>query len=560
MSTDEGERSQRFPRYDGEDTRVTTRKELMGWYAYGVGAEVFAVCGVGSFLPVLLEQLARERGVLWSDKTTPCVAKVGPGNSRGSNALMAALVARASAGKESQCVINLFGSEITTTSFAMYTFSIAVLVQALALISFSSVADHGPYRKRFLLCFGFTGAVTSMLFLLVTPRVYLLGAILLIIGVTCLGSSFNLLNSFLPLLVSNHPLIRGRRSSDIALEAMASTAHDANLAEYDEGESHPMTASSELQLSAKISSKGAGTGYMAAVFVQCLSIGLLFALSKASLPSTSPTLPLRIVLFFVGAWWLAFTIPTALWLRPRPGPALPTSTTQHANLARSALSHLLFAWSSLFQTLKLALQLRQALLFLAAWFLLSDGIATISSTAILFARTELHLSTIATAALSITSTASAVAGALAWPRLQHRLSLPSTTLLVLCLALMELIPLYGLLGFLPAVRRAGVGGLQQPWEIFPLALVHGLAMAGLSSYCRAVFGVLVPPGAEAAFFALYAVTDKGSSAVGPAVVGRIVDAAGTIRPAFGFLAVLVAAPGPLVWALDVERGRADALR
>ena len=47
MSIDEGARLQRLPRYDGEDTKATTKKELMGWYAYGFGAEVFAVCGVG---------------------------------------------------------------------------------------------------------------------------------------------------------------------------------------------------------------------------------------------------------------------------------------------------------------------------------------------------------------------------------------------------------------------------------------------------------------------------------------------------------------------------------
>lgn len=44
---------------------------------------------------------------------------------------------------KSQCVIRLLGHEMTTSSLAMYTFSISVLVQALVLVSFSSVADHG---------------------------------------------------------------------------------------------------------------------------------------------------------------------------------------------------------------------------------------------------------------------------------------------------------------------------------------------------------------------------------------------------------------------------------
>lgn len=65
---------------------------------------------------------------------------------------------------------------------------------------------------------------------------------------------------------------------------------------------------------------------------------------------------------------------------------------------------------------------------------------------------------------------------------------------------------------------------------------------------------------EAAFYALFAITDKGSSAVGPAIVGAIVDATGTIRPAFFFLAVLIAVPAPLIWMVDVERGQGDAVR
>ena len=84
-----------------------------------------------------LEQLAREQGVLWSDKTTPCLANVK--DARGlesSNRLTARR-------EDGQCIVRPFGKEITTASFAMYTFSLAVLIQAATLVSFSSFADHG---------------------------------------------------------------------------------------------------------------------------------------------------------------------------------------------------------------------------------------------------------------------------------------------------------------------------------------------------------------------------------------------------------------------------------
>lgn len=39
-------------RYEGEDTSPTTTRELNGWYAYPIAAEVFAVVAVGRYLSV----------------------------------------------------------------------------------------------------------------------------------------------------------------------------------------------------------------------------------------------------------------------------------------------------------------------------------------------------------------------------------------------------------------------------------------------------------------------------------------------------------------------------
>lgn len=107
-----------------------------------------------------------------------------------------------------QCIINFLGADVNTASFAMYTFSISVLVQALLIISMSGAADHGLYRKTLLLSFAFTGSVATMLFLVVIPKIYVFGALLAIVSNTCFGASFVLLNSFLPVLVRRHPSIQ----------------------------------------------------------------------------------------------------------------------------------------------------------------------------------------------------------------------------------------------------------------------------------------------------------------------------------------------------------------
>ncbi|KAI5867083.1 autophagy-related protein 22 [Durotheca rogersii] len=540
-------------RYPGEDTRPTSSKELAGWYMYAFAAETYVICAISSFIPILLESLARENGVLLSDRDTPC-----GDNSHG------------------PCVVTVVGFEINTASFAMYTFSISVLLQALLVVSISCAADHGNYRKRLLLTFAWVGSISVMFYIFIFKEIYVLGALLAIVSNTSFGASFVLLNSFLPLLVRHHPQLqestaglpddfdlhhdaeetRSFSTSPTLAEDGLSNSTSALLPRNDDSSdgydlqqmpTHEEITSIELQLSTQISSKGIGIGYGAALFVQCISIMILLSMGSSIWSQ-------RVVLCFVGAWWAIFTIPAAIWLRPRPGPPLGGGANQGI---RAWLSYIAFSWRNLYRTVKLARRLVDIVLFLAAWFLISDAIATTSSTAILFAKTELGMKPWALGMINVISTTTGVVGAFSWSFVSKHFKLKPHQTILSCIALFETIPLYGLLGYLPFVRQWGVLGLQRPWEMYPLAAVYGLVLGGLSSYCRSLYGELIPPGSEAAFYALYAITDKGSSVFGPVIVGAIIDASGDIRPAFWFLAALVGIPAPILYFVNIERGKFD---
>ena len=547
--------------YPGEDTRPTSPKELWGWYSYAWASEVFVVCGIGtylglafiasaelclcrlgSFIPITLEQLARERGVLLSDHKTPCpsTTKV----------------------EKSPCVVQLAGGEINTASFALYTFSASVLLQALVIISMSGAADHGRYRKSLLLTFAFVGALTTMLFLPINPSLLVLGALFAIIGNTCFGASNVLMNSFLPLLVRHHPEVHrdhksypeySGASEEQREDILEGADHSTTLLSTSSDPAStnitpPITKSSpELQVSTRLSSYGVGIGYIAAVILQLISILLLLVIDTTD----SVLFALRVVLFFIGFWWAIFSIPAALYLRPRPGPPLP------AKHAGSWIAYLTHSWALLIRTILKARQLRDITIFLLAWFLLSDALATVSGTAILFAKNELGMAAPALAFISVIVTLFGVLGAFTWSTVARYYRLTPIQTLTTCIALFEIIPLYGLLGFSPAIQHLGVFGLQQDWEMYVVGALYGLILGGVGAYCRALYAELIPPGSEAAFYALYAITDKGSSIFGPAIVGAITDRFGGIRPAFVFLVVLVGLPFPLLLLVDVARGREE---
>jgi len=74
-----------------------------------------------------------------------------------------------------------------------------------------------------------------------------------------------------------------------------------------------------------------------------------------------------------------------------------------------------------------------------------------------------------------------------------------------------------------------------------------------------MFADLVPRGRESEFFGLYAITDKGSSWLGPLAVAAITDATHEIRHAFVFLLVLLTLPIPIIYfGVDLHQGRIDA--
>lgn len=509
--------------------------------------------------------MARDRGVLLSDKSTPCSATWKA--SRQVIGLERLGYSVQAAPNTGQCIIYILGTEINTASYAMYTFSVSVFIQAILIISMSGAADHGSYRKMLLVIFAFIGAISTMLFIAVPAKLFFLAGILAIIANTCFGASFVLLNSFLPLLVRHHPsLLEGSGDEGVAsidnhtpqdrindeptspLLRPGPTENGVPLTQSAHVASMP--TSQELHLSTNISSYGIGIGYIGAVILQIICILVVVSTHQT-------TFSLRIALFMIGLWWLTFTIPAALWLRARPGPPLPSA--RNGKQYQSWIGYMGFAWKSLGQTVVRARHLKDIILFLAAWFLLSDGIATVSGTAVLFAKTQLNMEPAALGLINVIAMVGGVVGAFSWSYVSRVLNLRASQTIIACIILFELVPLYGLLGFIPAVKTLGFLGLQQPWEMFPLSAVYGLVMGGLSSYCRSFFGELIPPGHEAAFYALYAITDKGSSIFGPAIVGAVTDRYGEIRPAFLFLAILIFLPLPLMLLVDVERGKRDAL-
>lgn len=119
------------------------------------------------------------------------------------------------------------------------------------------------------------------------------------------------------------------------------------------------SADFSLNISTKISTNGIAIGYFGGVLLQ---IACIFLVVK----SGQTTFSLQLSVFCIGIWWLIFTIPSAILLRPRPGPPLPGLVQKGLF---SWMQYIVYAWKGLWVTIRQARRLKDVMLFLAAWFM-----------------------------------------------------------------------------------------------------------------------------------------------------------------------------------------------
>ncbi|KZT56223.1 MFS general substrate transporter [Calocera cornea HHB12733] len=448
-----------------------------------------------------------------------------------------------------RCVVRVGWAWVDTASFSLYVFSTSVAIQALTVISMGGLADHPSQRKPLLLTFAALGSLSATLFLLLPSLspVWPLCALLAILANVCFGASIVALNAYLPGLARDSPEARAAQQ-----DAEEVLKRQPEMEEDDVVEQGAAALRNWQQTvsrtTARISARGIALGYGAGI------LALLLLLIPVTLLGGT-TFSLRLCVGLSGIWWATFTLPAGLWL---PGAsATPSPSGKPRARQWSTLREIGSAWAQLFRLLHPSniRKLRHTFLFLAAWFLLSDAFTTISSTAILFGKTSLHMPATALMLVAVLAPSAGVAGALTCNTLQHRFGWTNKRVLLFLVLAVLAVPIYGCMGFfLPTL------GLKTAGEMYALAVYYGAIMGAFQGYARAVFSELIPRGEEARWFGLYSITDKSSSFLGPLIVGVIADRTGNIRYAFWFLAGMVLCAVPLLGAMGMERGREDAER
>ncbi|BGP16503.1 hypothetical protein JCM10213_001160 [Rhodosporidiobolus nylandii] len=518
-------------REHAQDDAKGYRRVLRGFIAYSVASEVFIIVAGTLFLPVLLETFARSNGRLAPLHEVRCPPSgVDGGDGTGEDA--------------PRCDVRLLGVWVDTASFALLTYSVSVALQAFTVISMGALADDPRTRHRLLTLFAIVGSLLTIAFLLLpeTSVLWPLCTVLAAGANVCFGASIVCLNSYLPELGRRDPVVLKLHAAMLAAQA-----EEARRPTHWVSEAPWQYQRARAVATSRISSRAIAAGYAAGIGGLVALLPVVSALGGQE----GGTWTLRVAIAASGAWWLIGTLPAAIWLRPSP--SLYADSAGAPDRPVSFGAQIKRGWRGLGTMLGEYRRLPQTFVFLAAWFVLSDCFATLTSTAMLFAKTSLNLPTSSLILIAILTPLSGLFGAVVFPLVQkrgtaelssstRRTSFDNHTMLLLIVSLSLLVPVWGLVH----LRSAG--------EMYALACVFGTLYGSFQAYSRTCFAQLVPSSQSARWFGLYSITDKSSSFLGPALVALLTNATGQIRDGFYIILSLLLISLPILAAVRIARG------
>jgi len=380
----------------------------------------------------------------------------------------------------------------------------------VCLLSFSAFGDFGARRKQLLrfLTFVGSGALGLTIFCFSPSMWWFAGLIRIVAGIGFVLSN-TYYNAYLPVLTRSHHEMDGL----VGQEAQRK----------------------EAQVSDKMSSKGMAIGYSGGCAAQLLVFGFLKLVEcGVNCNEFQDVFWLCLCVACVGLWWSGFSLYTFRTLKTRAGPPMPEGT-----------SMLCFGWAQAWHTLRVVFRLRQTLIFMLAYFIWSDALSTTQNVAALVLD-DRPSNNSAKVLSSIMGTVAGIVGAYGLLKLQQCARMSNKVMLLLQLGLYTVVCI--------VARLTRLEGAMFYVCFAPVVLMMG----SLQAQTRSLYASLSPTGLESAMFSLFAVTDKGSSLMGTAVIAGVHNYTGEYYDVLWYCASAFLVSGVLLLLVDVEQGMAAA--
>ena len=282
-----------------------------------------------------------------------------------------------------------------------------------------------------------------------------------------------------------------------------------------------MTVSGQSgQESDRVSALGFALGYLGG--------GLLFAFCVLMTQQphwfhiADATSAVKISFILVALWWALFTVPVLVYVK---------ETHASRKLSRAAIC---VAVGRVFRTLRELKELRQAVIFLAAYWLYIDGVGTVIRMALDYGISIGFDSGQLILAMLIT----------------QFIGFPATFLYGRVTAYVDV--RIGIFFGLAVYALVTVWGslMQSVWEFYMLAVIIGLVQGGVQALSRSLFSRLIPEKQAGELFGFYNMVGKSAAVIGPVMMGGLGVLTGS--PRLAILSLLVLFVGGFLLLLSVR--------
>jgi UMF1 family MFS transporter len=367
-----------------------------------------------------------------------------------------------------------------------FTAMVAMTVVALLGPILGTIADRTAAKKRLLAVFAGLGVVASGLMWFIPPGGVAFASVLYALGTIGVAGSIVFYDALLP-----------------------GVAREGDLD--------------------RISAIGYAAGYLGSVLLMIFDFLMIQNPSWFGLPDKG--IAVRLSFVSVAVWWAAFTIPL---LRRVPEPPVAASGPGGNILAA--------AFRRLSRTLREVRRYRQLAIFLAAYWIYSDGIGTVIKMATAFGN-SLGIGTADMMLALIITQVVGVPCAMAFGLMARRTGTRAGIFIGLAVY---------------AVTCGLAAFMSKTWHFYAVAVAVGLVQGGTQALSRSLFASMTPRERSAEFFGFFSTVEKFAGILGPLVLGLLWSEGGDPRRGILVIAAFFVLGGIILWKVDPAEGRRAA--
>ncbi|KAB8221373.1 autophagy-related protein Atg22B2 [Aspergillus novoparasiticus] len=422
----------------------------------------------------------------------------------------------------SACVVPWAGGTRSVSSVVLIANGLCFTFMTVIFVWLGSAADYGSFGRWLLLVLTVVcWALQYGMMAIKHPNQWPAAMGMYVVAYVAYGATLVFYAALFPRLARFMPHVRKAREEDLREDKIT-------LDEYDAIESL------EKNHISNVSTAHSNIGYLLTL---ALNLSVLLPLQGNDYSNNLALCLTNSYWVVLGLWWFIFQ-------QKRPGPPVPKGS-----------SYATIGFKQLWVALREVRSLPQTFLYFLAYFLLADGLNTTGTLVSIIQNNEVSFSFLQLTYLGIVQAVTSTISTFGFWYIQKYFKISTKRMFLVTNFFSVFIPFWGMLG-LWTTRI----GYHHRWEFYFYNVVFGLFQAPYYAYAQTMISELMPQGYDNMFFALFGITNRASSIIGPNVIQAIINDTQNNWMGFPFLFSICTAAMIMISFVDVEKGREDGRR